>query len=141
MQLRLAVDVGQCATGLRASRTAKGIHPHASEQRHVDHHAGLAYRKAGYVVSTPANGHEKLVLVCKTYRIDHVDSPRAANDQTGPTVDHRIPDLAQVIVFRVFGSQNWASEYGLERLKNLLRDVHGPAVQSCKLDCHDRLLC
>ena len=62
MELRLPIDVGQCAACLRARRAAGRVHPHPSQQRQVDHEPTLADRKAGDVVAAAANGYEQPML-------------------------------------------------------------------------------
>jgi hypothetical protein len=55
VQLRLAVDVGERAAGLRPGHAPRRVHPHAAQRRHVDHQAAVAHRQPGNVVAAAAD--------------------------------------------------------------------------------------
>jgi hypothetical protein len=120
-----------------ASRAAHWIDPNASQQRHVDHEAALADRKPCDVVAAAAHGNEKPVLTREPNGLHDIDRTGATSHKTGATIDHRVPDLARLLVFRVIRSQHLAFECSLERLQDLRRKVHCPAVHACELDRHE----
>ncbi|MDT4830473.1 hypothetical protein FQZ97_639380 [compost metagenome] len=137
VQLCLAVDVAQRAARLRARRATRWIDPDTSEQRHVDHEAALADRKPCDVVAAAAHGTQKPVLAREPDGLHDIDRAGAARHQARAAIDHRVPDLARLLVGRVLRGQHLAFERGLERLQNFRRKVHGPAVHACELGRHE----
>ena len=136
VQLRLAIDITERATGLRAGDLPRRIDPHPAQQRHVDHQAAFAHRQPRDVVATATHGVQNPVLAREANGLHHVGRAGAARNQSGAAIDHRVPDLACVLVSRVVRSEQLALERRFERLQRVCSDAQCPAVESCELDRH-----
>mgnify|MGYP003500245939 CR=1 FL=1 len=90
-----------------------------------------------YLDEWPMSEEQKqAVLAREAHRLHHVGRAGAARDQCGPAVDHRVPDLARLVVERVVRAEHGALEGRLESLQCVCRQLHRLAVQACKLDRH-----
>jgi hypothetical protein len=136
VQLRLPIDVAERTAGLRLGDTTGRIDPHPAQQRHVDHQAAFADRQPGDVVAATAHRAEQAVLPGEAHGLHHVGGAGAARDQTRAAIDHRVPDLAHLLVARVGRGEHRALERRLERLQGLCSDVCRRAVEACELDRH-----
>ena len=99
-------------------RAAGGVDPHAAQQRQVDHQPAVAHRQAGDVVAAAAHGVDDAgarARSCTARTTSAVPVQRAIS--AGPAVDHRVPDLARLVVGRVVRREQRAAERGLEGLQ------------------------
>ena len=91
MKLSLAVDIAEETSGLRAREPRRRVDPHAAHQRHVEHQAVLAHGKTGDVVAAALDRERQPVLARRANAGDDVGDTKAANDDGGSPVDHRVP--------------------------------------------------
>ncbi len=140
VQLRLAVDIAQCAAGLRARGVRLRVDPHATHQRQVDHQAAFAYRQAGDVVAATPNRDQQIVLARESKCLHDVHAADAAHDQAGTAVDHAVPDLARLVVGGRAAVEHGAAEVGPEGLQRIGRDRDGAACGGGEFDVHVLLL-
>ena len=133
------VDVAPGAAALDAHGAVRRIDADALHRDEVDHQAVVADAEAGAVVPAAADGDEEAVLAGEVDGGDHVGDVRAAGDQRGLAVDHRVVDLAGGVVARVVRADKGTPEARTQRLERRLVDAcvginrHGfipPCVQA-----------
>src|SRR5262245_29897468 len=120
--LALAVDVVVEATSFDADGLSQWVDARPSHERQVDHDAVVAEGVTRDGVPSAPHGGEQIVLAGEADGGDHVGDTATPGDQRRSAVDVPVPDLANVVVLRVTGSNQVAEEVGLER-------VHGGGVE------------
>ena len=98
---RRVVEHAPRGASLGARRLRFGIDLNVRHAGQVDHDRVVGSAEAGDAVATPAHGEVELVLAGEAHSRDHVVGGRAADDDTGPPVDHGVEDLARLLVSRV----------------------------------------
>lgn len=111
---RLVIDVTLETAAVHPRGHRFGVNAHAVEQGHVDHHAALADRLAGDAVTATTDRHEQVTLAGEVDRVHHVRNPFALDDQGRMLVNQRIPDLAGLVVCRIAGHKQRATQTLLE---------------------------
>ena len=102
------------------------------QRREVDDDAVVARSQAGAVVAAAADGQEQVVVACERDGHGDVVRTRALRDQRRPLVDHRVVDLARLVVVGVLGPDQPSLEAG----ELLARGACG-----CRDGAHAVLLC
>ena len=101
---REAVGVGRVVedaprgAALRASGAPLGIDVDSLHPGQVDHDASVDRAEAGDAVTPAADGQVELVLAGEVHRGRDIRVLEAPHDDFGPPVDHRVEDLARVLV-------------------------------------------
>jgi hypothetical protein len=103
VNLSLAVDITQNATGLGVRNLRLGIHPYPAHQRHVDGEPAVAQREPRDIVTSAPDGEWYPPLAHKIYACHDVGNTESARNDRRTTIDHSIPDRTGVIVFGVVG--------------------------------------
>jgi len=85
--LCFTVALAEANARLRAGGTRRGIDADALHRRQVDHQAPRADGFAGVIVSTAADGHEKVVFARKPNTADDIGRAHTARDQRRALVD------------------------------------------------------
>ena len=98
---RRVVEDAPRGASLRPRRPRFRIDLDVRHARQVDHERVVGGAEAGHAVSAPAHGQVELVLAGVVHCRDHVVGGCAAHDGARPPVDHRVEDLARVLVRRV----------------------------------------
>ena len=91
------------------------IDAHVSHGRQIDHQAVVTDPEADGVVAAAANRHEQVLLAGEVHRRLDVGDIRAPRDEPGPPIDHRVVDLAGLVVLRVARRDELPAQTGLER--------------------------
>ena len=97
---------GRPALGSR--RPLAGIDVDALHADEVDHDGVVARPEPGNAVRASAHGDREPVLARVVHRRDDVVGVGAAHDHARPPLDHRVVDLARLVVPRVLGSDGLA---------------------------------
>ena len=90
------VDVAEQAAPARMDQLALGIDGHLAQPAQVDGQAAVGHGLARHVVAAAADRGRQAVFPGHVDRRHHVGGAGAAQDETGPTVDHGVPDQAGV---------------------------------------------
>jgi hypothetical protein len=104
------VDLAPCAAAADAHGARLRIDLDVAQQREVDHDAVVARPQPGAVVPAAADGERQVVLARESDGPGHVLGPGAARDQRRPLVDHRVVDLAGLVVVGVLRADQPALE-------------------------------
>jgi hypothetical protein len=80
-------------------------------------------------VPAAAHGDDQILLARELDRLDHIFGRIAAGDRRGPAVNHRIPDLAHLIVASAAWKEHVATEVRLELVDTCLSKL----IHSCLL--------
>ena len=96
--VRRVVEHAPRGAALGAGRLRLGIDLNVRHAGQVDHHRVVGGAEAGNAVAAPADGDVVPVLPCEVHGRDHVVGGRAAHDDARTPVDHRVEDLARVVV-------------------------------------------
>ena len=122
--LRLGVEVLPQQAGLGDDAAGAGIDAGALHHREVDDDA-LGGREAGDRVRAAADGDLEALAAGELDGAHDVGGARAAHDERGvDVVEHRVPDLAGVVVALVAGSEHGAPD-GLAQLGDLAAGQRG----------------
>src|SRR4051812_29315362 len=96
--VRGVVDVPPGRAPLDPHRARGRIDAHALHWREVDHQPVVADTETGAVVPAATDGNEEVALAREGDGGNHVRDARAARDEAGLTVDHRVVDRAGGVV-------------------------------------------
>jgi hypothetical protein len=107
--MRSLVDVLPERAAAHAHGMRLGVHLHAVEQRQVDDQRVVPDAEAAGVVAPATNGDRNLAIEAGLHARDNVGHVRAFRDRARPLVDHRVVDLACLVVSRVAGLDQLAS--------------------------------
>jgi hypothetical protein len=90
-------------------------------------------------MAAAANSHEQIVLTGKSQRINDVGCSRAAHDEGGTPLMHRVEDR-----FLAVSGITWLQDVSTDCCRELLecRFVHirSPAIDGRDCNCHENLL-
>ena len=104
------VDLPPRAPAAHPNGARVGVNLDFFQQREVDHHSAVARAQPGAVVAAAADRDQQVMIAGERDRPRHVSEARAACDQGGPLVDHRVVDRARLRVVGVFGADQAAFE-------------------------------
>jgi hypothetical protein len=107
---RGAVDLAPRAAAADLDGPALRVDLDALEPGQVDDDAAVARAEPGAVVAAAADGERQPVVAGEADGLRDVVGAGAAGDQRRTLVDHRVVDLAGVVVARVVRSDQGASE-------------------------------
>ena len=110
--VRGAVDLAPGTAAADANGAGLRIDFDLFERREVDHDAVVTRPQSGAVMATAADGHEQVVITGEADGLGDIVSARAPRNQRRPLVDHRVVDLACLVVVGVFGPDQPALEAG-----------------------------
>jgi len=102
MSLGGGVQIAQRHAGLGTDRSGVGIDVDGLHLPERDHQATVAHGVSGDVVAGPEDGEPDAMLSSELHRVAHVPFDPAVHDQTGPTVDHGVPEGSGVVILRRF---------------------------------------
>ncbi|GEM_PF-4378376 len=119
VDLSLAVQVAQQATGLGAGGAGGWVHPHSPHERQVEHQSVVTRGQAGNVVTTALDGQREALLAGEVDARHDIGHAKAACDQGGSLVDHRVPQGARVIVAGFARKQERTPQAGSERVESV----------------------
>ena len=131
--VRGVVEHAPRGAALGARRLRLGIDLHVRHAGQVDHDRVVGGAEARDAVAAPADGQVELVLAREVHGRDHVVGRRAAHDDARPPVDHRVEDLARLVVARVARRDHLAAD-ALAELDRSLRPRRPPYrfVRACR---------
>ena len=123
------------APGSTRASARDRIDAHRLHRRQIDHHAAVAAprcprccdRRRAPATTAPAFARE----------IDggaHVGRAGAAHDQTGPAVDHAVPDGARRVIARLARGQHRATQAALQRVDGGFGNRNCAARQLCQIE-------
>ena len=98
VRVRGVVEHAPRGAALGAGRPGLGIDLNVRHAGQVDDDRVVGGAEAGHAVATAAHGQVELVLARVVHGRDHVVGGRAAHDDARPPVDHRVEDLARLVV-------------------------------------------
>ena len=107
-----AVDLAPRAAAADADGARLRVDLDVAQQREVDHDAVVARPQPGAVVPAAADREQQVVLAREPDGPGHVGGAGAARDQRRPLVDHRVVDLAGLVVVGVLGADQPPLETG-----------------------------
>src|ERR1700693_1752643 len=97
------VDFAPEAAPADAHGARGGIHLDRFHRREVEYDAVVAGPETAAVVAASANREQKIVAARERDRGRDILGARAAREQRGAAVDHRVVDGARLVISRVFG--------------------------------------
>jgi hypothetical protein len=112
------------------------IDPHRPHQGRIDHEAAVAHRAPREVVPSASDREDQVMLPGEPYRAHHVRSTRRAHHRRGPPVDHRVPSGSCLVVTRLAGQAQAASERAAKRIQRLRRDRRRSFARTRDHACH-----
>ena len=95
------VDVAPQAAPLDTHGALLRVNADAMQVRQIDHQAFVAHAQAATVVAAAAHCEQQLLLAGEIDAAHHVGHVAAIDDQAGHAIDHRVVDLARVVVVGV----------------------------------------
>jgi hypothetical protein len=136
-RLGLVVEFPQLNTGLGAGRAPERIDAHAFHLGQVNHETPVTEGVARNAVPTSSDGHQQVVGAGKIDGINHVGHASTADNQGGPFANHSIPDGTSFLVALITGTEQWATQAGLESLHGgLVKDrISAPGSGHAQV-CH-----
>jgi hypothetical protein len=93
-----AVDLRPGGAAADAGDAGGRVHLDVAHRPHVEHEPVVDEREAGHGVPAGAHRHRQALLAGEGERGDDVVGGRAAGDQAGPALDHRVEQGAGVLV-------------------------------------------
>lgn len=127
--------------GIGAARTR--VDAHRFHRRQVDHETAIADGTAGNVMATTAHCKEQSVIARNVYSTHDIGDTGATDDDGRSEVDHRVPDVACLLVTRLTGLQYLPADRAFQVIDRMIcRIVHGrpprtgehkPKINSCHL--------
>ena len=121
--VRRAVDLAPRAAAADADRARLGIDLDVLQRREVDHDPVVAGPEPGAVVPAAADGQQQAAVASEADDARDLVCVGAARDQRRPPVDHRVVDLARLVVAGVLRPDQPPAEPD-ELLARGLRDWH-----------------
>ena len=123
------VELAKVQAGLRARNTANRVDVDLLHARYVDHHTGVAHRRAGDVVATAANGDEQISRSGEGDGCDDIIGTSAINHRGGSPIDHPVPDPTRLVIVGIVRNDQIAAN-GLPELRDIrgLQTRLGPGV-------------
>ena len=103
-----------------ANRPGCRVKAHPLHARQVDDHAVITDGIAGDVVTAPAHGHQKLMGGGELDGGDDIGHACAADNESGPTVDHAVKHLTRGLIARIPRAQKLATQAGLQHVDTRL---------------------
>jgi hypothetical protein len=108
-----------------------GVNPDALHPAQVNHQSPVTHAVARDIMAATAHRHQQTVGAGEVDGVDHIGDASAAGNERRPLVDIGIPDLAGLIVAGVAGTEEWATQAGLESLYGgLVKDQVCPSGRS-----------
>ena len=124
--VRRVVEHAPRRAALGARRLRLGIDVNVRHAGQVDDDRVVGGAEAGDAVAAAAHGQVELVLAREVHGRDHVVGGRAAHDDARPPVDHRVEDLARLVVACVARRDHLAADALAEAVDRLGRHVRPP---------------
>ena len=107
--MRRVIDVAHRGAAAHLHRARARIDARPAHRRKVDHETVVDRSETRAVVSSAADGDVEAVGAAECERRLHVGYVMAACDDRGALVDHRVVDLACLVVLGVFGRDDLAA--------------------------------
>ncbi len=118
--MRRVIHIAPGASATHAHGSRRRIDVHVLDGRKVDDQAVVADSQAASIMASAADGHAHIVLPPETYRGNHVGHVGAFGDQARFAADHRVVDLARLVVTRVRGFDQLAPELSFQLSNSFL---------------------
>ncbi len=117
------IDVANQGAAADGRGAGGGIDDHVVHRRQVGDHPVVDASKPASVVTAPTDREIEPVVARVVHGRDHVCCVPAARDQRGPLVDHRVVELARLVVGRMLRRQQLVVEL-LTQAGELFRYCH-----------------
>src|SRR5881394_4414432 len=104
MLVGCGVDFAPGTATTDPDRARTGIDLDLFQAGKVDYHAAVTGSQSGAVVTTAAHGEQEPLLAGEVDHLCHIVGAGAARHQGGPPIDHRVVDLARLLIGAVLGA-------------------------------------
>jgi glutathione S-transferase len=110
MLLGRAVERAEKCAALHPGALSNRIDPDRTHGGEIDHQAIIRNSQADHAVSPATHADLEIEIACRPNRCLHIRHIAAANDETGPPIDHRIPNGARRVVAGISRLEHVAGE-------------------------------
>ena len=136
MRLGRAIEIRPGRAAANPRPLCRRIDTHGSHHRQIDQQATVARTAARSVVPTTPDREQHSVLARIVDRRTHIIGRGAAGDQRRLLVEHRVPDLPDLVIVRVPRLDEFATEL---RPKAGRRSQNSPANDCADADCNSMI--
>jgi hypothetical protein len=113
--MRGVIDVALRAACFDTNRARRRVDANSFQPTQIDHDAAVAAAETGAVVAAAANCEQQIAIAGESHRRNDVRHVTAACDHAGPFLDHRVVELARLLVAGIRSSNQVAAKRFCER--------------------------
>ena len=95
------VDIAPGATATDRGRSGSWINPAISDRRQINHQSVVRNAKAGGIMASASDGNWQPAVAAEINAVDHVRDIGASRDHARLLLDHRVVNLAGVVVLGI----------------------------------------